>query len=103
MSDLHINANANALAAYVAGLSPEMDVAAEKVRGAIRAKIAPDTDTGDFSRSIKIDRVKYKSVTDRMVYSDDPGAFAIEFGFRDPKGKAHPGKFIFTDIARKGL
>lgn len=95
-------------AAIVAADDPEMDVAAERVQAAIKAGAQRHRLTGDYEDSIKVTSSTYKGVRDRVIYSDDPGAYAIEKGFRPKRkdgttGKHVPGKFIFTNVARKGV
>lgn len=90
-------------AARLAGESDELTRLAGDVASRVRQAAAAHSDTGDFVRSIKTARTPGKGgVTDRLVFSDDPAAYAIEFGWRDPRtGKLHPGKHSFTNTRRR--
>lgn len=68
--------------ARVAGKSPEMDIAAEKVKNEVISQATPHRATGHFIDSVKVT----KTNMDRVVYTDDKGAFAIEFGHDSPNG-----------------
>lgn len=100
MPSSSIHKDASVIAARLAGESPVMDAAAEKLAGRIRTAAGAEADTGAFARSIKTARSKgKKGVTDRVVYSDDPGAISIEHGH--VQGSSYvPGKHIFTNTAR---
>lgn len=72
------------------------DVEADKVHARVRAEAAKITDTGEYLSSIGIDAVPgRKGVIDRVIYSDDDGALAIEFG-RKTKDGFEPGKHVFA-------
>ncbi|WP_237242544.1 DUF5403 family protein [Rothia nasimurium] len=69
---------------------------ADKVHARVRSEAAKITDTGDYLSSIGIDAVPgRKGVIDRVIYSDDDGALAIEFG-RKTKDGFEPGKHVFA-------
>lgn len=89
--------NANRLAAIVAGEMREMDDAAARVKQEIVDQARPHRKSGDFIASIDIDTVKM----DRVIYSDDPGAFAIEFGYDSPTGDRVEGQENFTKAVKK--
>lgn len=73
------------------------DVEADKVHARVRAEAAKITDTGDYLASIGIDAVPgRKGVIDRVIYSDDDGALAIEFGRKTKDGGFEPGKHVFA-------
>lgn len=70
----------NGMVAGIAGLDPEMDLAAAKVLARIEAVASRHDKSGDFASSFRVSRVKYHGVTDRMVESTDPAALSIEYG-----------------------
>lgn len=83
--------------AKVASLDPQMDDTATAVASAIEAK-APHY-TGAFASSIKTKSVRTKrGVKDRLVYSDDPQAGIIEYGYLCKNGKWQPGHFVFNRV-----
>lgn len=97
-----VSKNAGTLAAQIAGEMPEMDAAVAEVESAVKAEAARHRDTGHFEASISSGRTPgKKGVTDRLVWSDDPAAWSIEYGHRTPAGTEVPGKFIFTNAARR--
>ena len=88
-------------AAKIAGRDPEMDKAAERVHGAVRSSAEENRSSGDFVRSIKTKKDRHKSgVLDRVVFSDDPAAFEIEFGWVQG-GRSHPGQHHFSNTYRR--
>lgn len=98
------------------GDSSEMDEAANLVKARVVSEASRNRLTGAYIASIKIDRVPGRQgngtlVTDRLIYSDDPGAMAIEYGHRikgfigplqqgNVNGKV-PGQYIFTRALSK--
>lgn len=105
-----VNKNAGYVVAREVSHSPVMDAAAKKVQAALKARATTHRDTGQFARSIKVAPHMYTSdagivVKDRYVYSDDPGAVAIEYGHiaKSKKKGAYkvPGKHIFTNYLRE--
>lgn len=90
-----LNRGVSTEAARMIGESAEFDRAMEARRDRIKA-LAPHR-TGAFADSIKMERAPGKSgVTDRVIYSDDPGALAIEFGHVTKDGNPVPGHFPFS-------
>ena len=72
------------------------DSEADKVHARVRSEAAKITDTGEYLSSIGIDAVPgLKGGIDRVIYSDDDGALAIEFG-RKTKDGFEPGKHVFA-------
>lgn len=97
-----VNKNAGVLAARVAGEMAEMDAAMRRVRGAVEAEASKHRDTGAFQSSIESGRVRGRSgVTDRAVWTDAEDAWPIEFGHTTERGTEVPGKFIFSNAARR--
>lgn len=81
-------------AAIIAGQSSEMDFAARKMLGHVRAEAAKHTDTGHYQTTLGIATVPGRmgtgtQVSDRIVYADDDGAAAIEWGhiYRHPNSR----------------
>lgn len=95
MADVYRSAGLEA--ALIAGVHPEMDRAAERLASVVRSEAAKSVKTGHFLASIKTAAVPGKrGVTDRIVYTDDPNAWSIEYGHRDKRsGKWVEGKFAF--------
>ena len=101
----HVDKDASYIVARQVSLSPVMDAAAETVQAALKARATKHRRTGNFARSIKTTSRLYTAdngivIKDRYVYSDDPGAMSIEYGYvketkRGPKKVA--GKHIFTN------
>lgn len=92
------------------GNSRALDEAAELVRARVVAEAAHHRLSGAFINSVKIERVRGRQgngrlVTDRLVYSNDPGVMAIEYGRKrntDPANTERiPGQFIFTKAFSK--
>ncbi|MDO5619273.1 DUF5403 family protein [Kocuria sp.] len=82
-------------AARMVGESAQFDKVVESRRARI-VSLAP-THSGAFAQSIRTKRVAGKrGVQDRVIYSTDPGALAIEFGYVTKAGKPVPGHFAFT-------
>lgn len=84
------------------GKSREMDRAAEGVRDRVIANAMRHRLSGAYIGSIKIGRVRGRQgngllVTDRLVFTTDPGALSIEYGHKNSRsGKFVPGQYIFT-------
>ena len=67
--------------ARLPGIQPELDKAAAVILARAKAGAARHVDTSLYLNSLKVGTTPGKSgVVDREVYSDDPGAIAIEFG-----------------------
>lgn len=67
--------------ARLPGLQPELDKAARAILVRAQGAAATREDSGAYLRSLGIQAVPGKrGVVDRLVYADDPGAVAIEFG-----------------------
>lgn len=97
-----VNKQAGVVAARVAGEMSEMDSAMSRVESAVQSEAVKHRDTGAFQSSIRSGRVPGESgVTDRAVWTDDPAAWPIEFGHTTPSGTDVPGKFIFSNAARR--
>lgn len=88
------------LVAREAAKDPKMDTLAAKVEANVKAN-AP-VESGAFRKSIKrVSKAGKRGVKDRIIYSDDPAAKIIEYGYVTKKGKGKyvPGHHPF----RKGL
>ena len=97
-----VNKDAGVVAARIAGEMPEMDAGASRVEAVIRSEASRHRDTGAFQSSIGKGRTPgKKGVTDRLVWSDDPAAWSIEFGHTTRSGTNVPGKFVFTNAMRR--
>lgn len=89
-----VDRDVGVIVARMVGDSDALDDAAEAFRAEIIDQ-APHR-TGDFRSSIKVERVPGRSgVTDRLIYSDDPGALSIEYGHEGPNGEWVAGHFPF--------
>lgn len=67
--------------ARLPGIQPELDKAAAVILARAKAGAAQRANTSHYLNSLKVGTVPGRSgVVDREVYSDDPGAIAIEFG-----------------------
>lgn len=76
------------------GRHPIMDEAAQRLAARITA-LAP-VDTGTYASSIRVRPIAGpEGVTDRLVYSTDDNAGAIEHGFVDASGQFHEGHHTF--------
>lgn len=91
------------VAARLAGGHPMMDEVAEMVAERVRGEAELIRDTGHLAASIQIASVwGPEGVRDRWVFSDDPGAAAIEYGYRDKAtGRLHAGRRVFRTGAAK--
>lgn len=97
-----VNKDAAIVAARIAGEDSAMDRALSEVVAAVKSEASRHRDTGAFMRSIDSGRVAGKrGVTDRAVWADDVASWSIEFGHRAPDGSHVPGKFIFSNAARR--
>ena len=98
---------AHSYAAGIASDSKEFEAMVKKVHSHIKGKATAVRDTGDFAKSIKVTESRYKDVKDRVIYSDDPAAYAIERGFRRTKKDGTvvhvPGKHIFQGVLDGGI
>lgn len=77
--------NGMLIVAIEAGNNSEMDVIAGKGKRAVLAQAAKHRQTGDYMSRVKTATVPGRSgngrrVNDRVVYSDDPAAYVIEYG-----------------------
>lgn len=78
--------------AKLPGVQPLLDKGAREILGRARAQASRHMDTGAYFRSLQAMAVPgKKGVMDRIVYSDDPAAIPIEFGYVQG-GKYHRGK-----------
>lgn len=67
--------------AKLPGVQPELDSAASSILARAKAGASQHVATTHYLQSLKTRPVPGKrGVVDREVYSDDPGAVAIEFG-----------------------
>lgn len=67
--------------ARLPGIQPELDKAAAAILARAKAGAAARANTTRYLNSLKTGTTPGRSgVVDREVYSDDPGAVAIEFG-----------------------
>ena len=67
--------------ARLPGIQPELDKAAMEILARAKAGAARHADTKHYLKSLKVGSTPGpRGVVDREVYSDDPGAIAIEFG-----------------------
>lgn len=90
-------------AAKVASHDPSFKAQAQKAKQAVEAeasrmysKVSSEA-TGRFMTSIDAETtVTRGGVHDIEVYSDDPGALSIEFGYMRKDGRWEPGKFVFS-------
>lgn len=90
-----LNRGVSTEAARMIGDSAEFDSVMEQRKNRIRS-LAPSR-TGAFRGSIQMRKVPGKNgVVDREIYSDDPGALAIEFGHVAPDGTPVHGHFPFS-------
>lgn len=101
-----VSRNAGLLAAQIAGLDPEMDRAAERVKQAIVAEAAKHSDTGAFAESFDVSADLYarRGVMDRVISSDDPAALSIEYGHMAGKGESRrhvPGLMIVNEAVNR--
>jgi hypothetical protein len=93
--------------ARMVGDSRAMDEAADKVLAAVRSEAAKHRDTGDYMRSLKVEKVPgMKGVTDRVIYADTRAAVSIEFGHLSGRRGSEdrkwvPGKFIMINAAKQ--
>lgn len=91
--------NAAFEAAKIGQHAPQMDAAMNQVRASVIRNALESRLTGAFTESIGAgpvpgERGRGRSIQDRLVWADDPGALAIEYGSQH--GDRHmPGKFIF--------
>jgi len=88
-------------AARIAGRSPEMDAAAERVANAARALAAGHNITGEYLNGIGTSEIRGKrGVTDRIAFVDAEAAASREFGHRTRDGKGYvEGLHIFGRAA----
>lgn len=98
---------AHAMAAGMAADSEQFGAIARKVYSEVQARAEKVKDTGDFAKSITMEVSKYEEVEDRVIYSDDPAAYAIERGFRRTKKDGTvvhvPGKHVFQGVLDGGI
>ena len=91
--------------AKLPGVQPALDAAAAKVLANAKTLAAGHVDTGAYVESLGVEKTPgKKGVTDRLVYSDDPAAAHIEYGYisRGKPPRYVPGQFILTKAARGG-
>lgn len=88
--------------AKLPGMQPALDGAARQVLAAAKGLAARHRKTGRYMSSLHAMPVQgEKGVVDRIIYSDDPGAGAIEYGhLTDGETPTWvPGQFILTRAA----
>lgn len=73
---VEITADLDAKVAHMSGIQPHLDRVAQQILGRARANAAAHAQTGEYMASLGVQRAGI----DRLVYSDDPAAAAIEFG-----------------------
>ena len=91
--------------AKMAGVQPALDAAAAKVLARAKTLAAGHVDTGAYVESLGVEKTPgKKGVVDRLVYSDDPAAAHIEYGYitRGKPPRYVRGQFILTKAARGG-
>lgn len=98
-----ISRDAYKKAAGIAGDSPELAAAAQKVAANVRAHAAAHAATGDYAASIHVKRDYYKGVGDWLVYSDDERAWAKEFGHVTEHGRFVDGIHAFGKALGQGV
>lgn len=88
--------------AKMPGMQPALDAAARQVLTSAKALAARHVKTGAYMRSLSAAPAPgEKGVTDRIIYSDDPAAAAIEYGYltNGDTPRWVPGQFILTRAA----
>lgn len=91
--------------AKLPGVQPALDTAAAKVLSTAKSLAAGHVDTGAYVGSLGVEKTPgKKGVVDRLVYSDDPAAAHIEYGYitRGRPPRYVQGQFILTRAARGG-
>ncbi|ALJ22044.1 DUF5403 family protein [Microbacterium sp. No. 7] len=86
MADVHVNQNAYLIAARIAGRSADMDRGATRVMMNAKQVAARYIDTSAYVNNFDVVTVPGqfgtgRSVDDRLVVNNDPGAAAQEFGY----------------------
>lgn len=88
-------AGAGTKVAKLPGVQPELDKAARSILNRAKGLAARRADSGAYLRSLNAMAVPgKKGVTDRIVYSSDPGSIPIEFGHVSKSGQWVPGQRI---------
>lgn len=98
MGKASVNANATTIVAHSKQVHDALRPFAELVMEAIKAKIAPHSNTGEFERSVEIEEGR----VDWYIVSNDPNAYSKEFGHYwndDPEGTKTEGVKAFTRVA----
>jgi hypothetical protein len=98
MGKASINANAVSVVAHNKELHAALRPFASLVEEAVKAKIAPHSNTGEFEESIGVEEGR----VDWYIVSNDPNAYSKEFGHYwndDPGGKRTEGVKAFTRVA----
>lgn len=88
----------NARAAWIAASSPVMDAVAETVRSEIVASASRHSDSGEYASSFEVDDDFYRSIRDRVVFTEHRAAAAIEFGHRTKSGRSVPGQMNVANV-----
>lgn len=115
MGRLDLRPDLHVASAVIAGRKPEMDRAANRLLHNIQAEAAQHNLTTAFMNSWEVATVPGESgngrrVSDRVVFTNDPGALSINYGHfaRQPKGSDTipdfvPGKHVVEKaIGRSG-
>lgn len=106
MARAHVNAQAELVVARIAGQSPAMDHAANRIQLAVRSVASQYVDTGAYIDAFQVVTVpglagNGRLVNDRLVANDDPAALPQEYGYlRRFKGSRRvqyiPGRHIMA-------
>ena len=103
MRDVYTSDYTRVIAAQIAGQSPEMDQVARRVMNNAQRVAAQYVDTSAYVNNFSVHTVPGekgtgRTVDDRIVVNDDPGAAAQEWGYmRRFKNSEHehvPGRHI---------
>lgn len=106
---LHLNNNVELLAARAASKHPGYRAQAARAKTLVDAEVArmyasvEHVPTGHYAASIGMSPViTRRGVTDYEVFTADPQAHIIEWGFITPSGRWEPGKYVFTRALLRG-
>ena len=106
---VHLNRNIELLAARAASGHPSYQGQALRAKALVDAEVArvystvEHVPTGHYASSIGMRSVRTtRGVTDYVIYTTDPQAHIIEWGFITKSGRWEPGKFVFTRALLRG-
>lgn len=106
---LHLNHNVELLAARAASKHPAYHAQAGKALALVEAEVermyshVEHVPTGHYASSIGMEPTRTaRGVTDYIVFTTDPQAHIIEWGFITPSGRWEPGKYVFTRALLRG-